>query len=279
MGVVIFDHLRRKSPALREEVISEGGEVKGSRSGLGVILERYGISRKYLKEATTRQVHQDGQRLFELFKWGEDLARLSANERDNLLLELINELVKIAHEQMSRKSLELHLDRRHAPSYWVHLILEGAKGRSGGVVEQHLIGAKLERRYQDISVPNYPAHAGDVQTARQGDFTILNTVYHITAAPSLGVIQKCAENVRVGHYPILLVPRAQEAKAIALAEVEGVEAQISIVSIEDFVALNIIEMGTGEKVDFFHILQSIVEIYNRRLLEVETDLSLQIEIR
>jgi hypothetical protein len=34
-----------------------------------------------------------------------------------------------------------------------------------------------------------------------------------------------------------------------------------------------------EGVDFFHVLQDIVTIYNRRLQEVETDLSLQIDVR
>ncbi len=39
------------------------------------------------------------------------------------------------------------------------------------------------------------------------------------------------------------------------------------------------ELATEENKDFFAILQEIVQIYNRRLAEVETDLSLQIEVR
>lgn len=50
-------------------------------------------------------------------------------------------------------------------------------------------------------------------------------------------------------------------------------------SIENFVGLNIIELATKEEKDFFTILSEIVKIYNRRLKEVETDLSLQIEVR
>jgi len=53
---------------------------------------------------------------------------------------------------------------------------------------------------------------------------------------------------------------------------------LTIISIEDFVALNIIELATEENKDFFGILQDIVHIYNRRLAAVETDLSLQIEV-
>ena len=46
-----------------------------------------------------------------------------------------------------------------------------------------------------------------------------------------------------------------------------------------FIALNITELATDENEDFSTVLKEIVEIYNRRLSEVETVLSLQIEVR
>ena len=100
----------------------------------------------------------------------------------------------------------------------------------------------------------------------------------MTAAPSRHVIQKCAENIRIGLYPVLLVPNEQENKARILAQDEGIEQALTIISIEAFVALNIIELATDENKDFFGVLQEIVEIYNKRLTAVETDLSLQIEV-
>jgi len=279
VGIVVLDHLRQGCPVLREEVISEGGEVRGSRAGLGDTLEKYGISRKYLKEVTTRQAPQDGQRLFENFEWGEILIDLPPDGKDELLRELTEKLAEKARAWLRRQSLKLALDRKHSPSAWIRVILEGAKGRSGGVVEQHLVGAKLEKRFTDIPIPNYPAHAADAQTERPGDFAVQNMVYHVTGMPGRSVIQKCAANLKQGQHPILLIPQDQEYKASALADDEGVGAQISIISIEDFLALNIIELSTGEGVDFFHVLQDIVAIYNRRLEEVETDLSLQIDVR
>ena len=92
-------------------------------------------------------------------------------------------------------------------------------------------------------------------------------------------MQKCAQNIRVGLHPILLIPREQENKARVLAQDEGIEGELTITSIENFVALNIIELATEESKDFFSVLKEIVEIYNKRLSEVETDLSLQIEVR
>ncbi|MCB0226532.1 MAG: hypothetical protein KDI02_22760, partial [Anaerolineae bacterium] len=76
VGIVVLDQLYQNCPVSRDEVISPGGEVKGARSGLSNILERYGIPSRYLKEVTTRQGHQDGQRLFEAFDWGNKLVDL-----------------------------------------------------------------------------------------------------------------------------------------------------------------------------------------------------------
>jgi len=279
MGVVVFDHMRKNSPVSRDDVISQGGEVSGARSGLGKILKSHGIPSGYLKEITTRQGHQDGQRLFEMFEWGNKFANLTAKERDELLLALIDVLRNLANDWLKRQNLKLEIDRREAPATWINIIVENAKGRSGGIVEQQLVGAKLAKRYQGFDVPNYPAHAADRQTERMGDFAISNLVYHVTAAPSRNVLQKCADNLKVGLHPILLIPSEQENKARVLAQDEGIYKQMTILAIEDYIAMNIIELATIEKKDLFSILKEIVEIYNARLSAVETDLSLQIEVR
>lgn len=279
MGIVVIDHLKRNCPVSRNDVISQGGEVNGARSGLGKILESYEIPSSYLKEITTRQGHQDGQRLFEMFEWGNKFTKLTTQERDVLLLELIDTLRNLANDWLKRQNLKLDIDRRQAPATWINVIVENAKGRSGGIVEQQLVGAKLARRFQGVDIPNHPAHAGDKQTERMGDFTISNLVYHVTAAPSRNVLQKCADNLKVGLHPILLIPREQENKVRVLAQDEGIDQQLTIISIESFIALNIIEMATDENKDFFSVLKEIVEIYNARLSAVETDLSLQIEVR
>ena len=278
VGIVVLDHLRHNCPVSRDDVISQGGEVTGTRSRLGSILESYGIPSTYLKEVTTRQGHQDGQKLFEHLEWGNRLATLTSDDREKLLFEMIGTLLGYASDWLERQNLKLDIDRRQAPTTWISLIVENAKERSSGVVEQHLVGAKLEKRFKGIAVPNHPAHAGDRQTEREGDFTISKLVYHVTATPSRGVLQKCAGNIRVGRHPILLIPHEQENKARVLAQDEGIDRELTIISIEDFVALNIIELATEESKDFFSVLKEIVEIYNRRLAEVETDLSLQIEV-
>jgi len=279
IGIVVLDHLKHACPAIRDQIISQGGEVSGARSGLGTILDSYDIPRAYLKEVTTSQGHQDGQRLLEQFEWGMTLAEMAKDDRDNLLLELILDLKTLANDWLKRQNLKLDIDRRQAPTTWINIIIENAKGRSGGVVEQHLVGAKLARRFGAREIPNHPAHAGDKQTERAGDFAISRMVYHVTSAPSREVIQKCKKNHRAGLFPILLVPREQKNKAGFLAQEEGFDRDLAIISIEDFVTINIIELATEENKDFFSVLKEIVEIYDRRLSEVETDLSLRIEVR
>jgi len=278
IGIVVFDHLRRSCPVSRDEIISQGGEVSGARSGLKRILGDYEIPSSYLKEVTTRQGHQDGQRLLEQLQWGKKLGEIPPEERDHFLLECIEDLKKFADEWLKRQSLKLDVDRRQAPTTWVNLLIENAKGRSGGVLEQHLVGAKLARRFRHFSLPNHPAHAGDRQTERAGDFEISQMVYHVTSAPSRDLLHKCADNIKVGLHPVLLIPQEQESKARILAQDEGIDKELAIISIEDFVALNIIELAAEQSKDFYTVLKEIIEIYNRRLSEVETDLSLQIEV-
>lgn len=279
IGIVVLDHLRRACPVSRDDVISQGGEVSGARSGLGKTLELYNIPSSYLKEVTTRQGHQDGQRLFEQFEWGGIFHDLAEVDRETILQERIQELRQIATEWLQRQNLKLDIDRRQSPAAWIGEIVSNAKGRSGGVVEQQLVGAKLAKRYTGIEIPNHPAHAGDRQTDRTGDFALQRTVYHVTSAPSRSVLQKCAQNIRVGLHPILLVPEEQRNRAQILAQDEGIHKDMMIVAIEDFVAVNIVEMASQEDTDFFSVLQDIIELYNRRLAQVETDLSLQIEVR
>jgi hypothetical protein len=186
-------------------------------------------------------------------------------------------------ESMNLQSLDsnlsIQINEAHSPITWINTILKRVKDKSDDRIEQYLVGAKLQKYYQDFPIPNHPAHSVDVQTERLGDFTIHNAVYHITAAPSQSVIQKCSANLRAGKHPILLVPQEKKATALAFAEQEHLESQISIISIEDFVTVNIIEISSGEKRDFFQILQEIIDIYNKRLSEVETDMSLRIEVK
>jgi hypothetical protein len=279
VGIVILDHLRREGILVREDVISKGGEIKGARSGLGDVLERYGIPSSFLKEVTTRQASPDGQRLLEQLEWGNLFVSLRRRQAEQVLDTMIERLRAEVFAVLMRENLKVDINRREAPAAWIRMILQSASGRSTGVVEQHLVGAKLQRRYPRLSVANHPSHAADVQTSRKGDFLISNLVYHVTANPSRGVIEKCAANIKAGLSPLLIIPHEQSSKARVLAEEAGIDKELTIIALEDFLALNIIELATEEEKDLYSVLSEIIEIYNRRLADVETDLSLQIQLR
>jgi hypothetical protein len=178
----------------------------------------------------------------------------------------------------ARKHIKIACDRQWAPSAWIEAILEEAKGKSGGKVEQHLVGAKLQARHPKIDVPNYPGHAGDVQTGRACDFAIGSTCYHVTASPTLTEVKKCAGNIRKGLHPVLLVPRAMAAKSFHLAEVVGIEKQLSVRAIEDFIGENIVEIANELGQEYLAVLKQVIDTYNKRFALVETDMSLRIEL-
>lgn len=278
VGLVVLQSLREKCPLGRDDIISSGGEIKRSRSGLKHVLEKYGIPRDFLKEVTTRQGHQDGQRLLEMMDYGEALARISSDERDAVLGGLTEAVVGLMRSWFERQNLRIACRDGDSPCAWIRQILAEAKGRSGGAVEQHLVGAKLESRHPGVDVPALPSHAGDLQTGRAGDFAIGTTTYHVTASPSRDVISKCRANVDAGGHAVLLVPGNQVDRAKLYAEDEGLGDQLSVFAIEDFLGANVIEMAAGGRAEFVKVLRGIIKAYNRRIEEAETDKSLKIEL-
>jgi hypothetical protein len=278
VGIVVLDHLRGQSPISPDDLFSRGGELKGSRSGLRDTLERYGIPRTFLKEATTRQAHQDARVLVEKLEYGKMLALLDRDSREHQLQKGLTLLAGTAQAWLSRQPIKVNCDRGQSPASWISSILDKAKGRSGGVVEQHLVGAKLQQRHPEISIPNNPGHAGDVQTGRSGDFCLKNISYHVTATDGKEATERCKQNIESGVHPVLLVPRRYLESARVRADVAGIQPRVSILAIEDFITQNIIEMSTSQQQDFFSTLKDIIDVYNRRLEQVETDMSLKIEL-
>jgi hypothetical protein len=281
VGIIALDHLRHTCPITREQMFSQtGGEVRGARGrALQSTLGRYGIPGNYLKQASTRQASHDVERLLHLLDYGQALAGLTPAARHKALVQAIEVPCETAAEWFRRQNLKINCNRAHSPATWVGSILREAEGKSGGRVEQHLVGAKLQRRHPDRSIPNFPGHAGDAQTGRKGDFDVDGISYHVTTTPGPDVIRKCKANAESNRHPVLVVPRDRVEKARTLAEVEGIDKQLTILALEDFIADNVIEISVERQTDFLSTLKDIIEEYNRRVQEVENEAALRIELQ
>ncbi|GIV08593.1 MAG: hypothetical protein KatS3mg019_0684 [Fimbriimonadales bacterium] len=285
VGIVALHHLRHAKtlPIEREEVVSPGGEIKLSRgSSLAQILKCYGIDATYLKEVTTRQAHQDGQRLLTSLEWGGLFASLPTDCREHVLKALIGHLTEIARQQLQAEAIRIRIDQRQSPLTWVRQILEMAQGRSPGIVEQHLVGAKLEARFPEQKIPTLPVHAADSQTRRSGDYELqasaCTIVIHVTAQPSRALLEKCAENLRQGQLPLILTLREKEQNALVFAEEQGIGDKVLVISIDHFIATNLIEMALTSGSSLIEVFQQLVKIYNHRIETAETDWSCKVRI-
>lgn len=280
-AVVVVDALRQKAPITHEDVFTPGGQLSGGRgSSLRDTLTRYGEDRVLLADGVTTRSTSKFERLAEVLSWGKDLSGWSEEDRVEGSRRLAEPVLAEIDHYFQRQHLTVAPDRSESPTAWIELILEQSRSKSQGRVEQHLIGAKLERRFPEADISTHAAFAADVQTERLGDFDLGKIVYHVTAAPAQPVISKCQDNLRQGLQPVLVVPRdsLDRAKGLAAYE-EGLDRRITFVAIEDFLASNILELSGESGQDFIEILKSIIEIYNRRIEETETDVSLRIEIR
>lgn len=235
---------------------------RGSRTGVDPV----GGDANFLLEILRAQIKEVDREILRGRRSGREL-------RDKMA-----RTIKDMEDRLGGVPLRLQCDQLQSPATWIDSILAAAELRSLGAVERHLVGATLQQRHPEIVVPNNPGHAGDTQTGRSGDFPLKDISYHVTATDGKEATERCKRNIETGVHPILLVPRQYLESARARADVVGILPRVSILAIEDFITQNIIEMSTGQRQDFFSTLKAIIDEYNRRLEQVETDMSLKIEL-
>lgn len=279
-AVVVLDAIRYKAPIVKDDIFTDGGQLVGGRgTALRDTLAHYGENRVLLADGVTTRSTRKFEDLAEALDWGNAFAEWSDAQREEAIKQLVGLVLAQINAYFLRKQIALKIDRRESPFSWIEHLFREAKERSQGRVEQHLVGAKLQRRMSDQAISAHAANAADVQTQRTGDFVIGDIVFHVTAAPALPVIEKCLDNLRQNLHPILVIPRdtIERAKGLASAKPD-VERRISFVAIEDFLATNIIEIAGAEGKPFVEIFESILALYNERIIQSETDKSLRIDL-
>jgi len=198
--------------------------------------------------------------------------------RPEALISLRDFLYRRWRVHFAYPRIPLIYDPAHTTWSVVHdLLCEAVDLGKAGPVAQYLVGAKLELRFHDVKVSNDNYSAADVQTGRPGDFLVGDTAFHVTVAPNLAVFEKCKRNLEAGVRVYLLVPDDRVVGSRQNAE-ETAPARIAVESIESFIANNIEELSTFGKGSLVSGFRRLLETYNRRVAEVETDKSMLIEI-
>jgi hypothetical protein len=179
---------------------------------------------------------------------------------------------------MNRESLSIVYSPELTAWSIVRNLLELADvNRKRGPVAEYLVGAKLALRFPKLSIRNSSYSAADEQVGEQGDFYVGNTAFHVTVAYAPALLAKCLANLEAGFRVYLLVPEDVADKV--RYEVENrVQGRITVGSIEGFVSQNIEELSCFDGNKLKHGLRRLLEMYNERVGEVETDASLRISI-
>ncbi len=280
-ALVVLNRLQENFNLTFNSHIADGGmQIKGaSGAAVASILKSFGEVRAFAKEGgrTNRGGPSEVKSLLKAIE-SLNLELVSDIDRNNILLDMQKFLVERVVDYHNRQKIKLIYNPALSTWYAVHnLLLSAIHEGKAGYVAQHLIGAKLQLRFPNIEVSNESASTADMQTNRPGDFLIGHTAFHITVAPMQAVFEKCKHNISQGLKPFLLVPDSKLIGTRQNAE-QACQQQIAVESIESFVSQNIEEISAFDKQSLILHIKELIDIYNKRVDEVETDKSLMIEL-
>ena len=250
VGLAVAELLKNDFPLTDGIVKSEkGSQVRGlSGTMVSRVLKEFGEEQEFTSEGgrTSRGSLPTAQELASILN-GLYPDGLAEGERASVAETLQGYFVRrIQQDYFAKQRLKVEIDPNKPVSAIVADILHAARNRSDqptGAVAQHLVGAKLELRFQDLDVGRDKANATDQQTNRQGDFQLGSTAFHVTMSPMQKLVARAQENIWEGFRPVMLVPYDKTQFATGLFDSEGLGNQVGVQSIGSFVGTNVEEMG------------------------------------
>lgn len=287
VALVVTQHARQKGlPLDADALLTEGG---GQVLGLGktqvqTVLARHGIERVLAAEGgrTSRGSIGNMRAYVDLLNTQAKLADLEAIEHF---------WIGKVRAFFAAKPFKIRLDASRSLRMMVRDVLVQAEERQkaapgmqyAGAVLQHLVGAKLDCALSMNQSANQLLHhsfsTSDAQSGRSGDFLLGDVAIHVTTSPSAGVIERCKENLDQGLRPVIVTTIRGLTAAEVFAESAGVLERVDLFEIEQFIALNLYELGgflaEGRRI----AVRDVVTRYNEIVDEVETDPSLKIELQ
>lgn len=284
VALVVTQHARKGLPLNPDEMLTEaGGQVLGlGRGAVQAVLNRHDITRILAAEGG-RTSRGSISNMREYVAFLNSLAADGAVDLDAVEAFWIERV----HEFFSAKPFKIRLDASRSLRTLVRDMIAQAEERQrntpgmqyAGAALQHLVGAKLDCALGVGSFEHNSFSTSDAQTGRNGDFFIGDVAIHVTTAPGEAVIGRCRDNINDGHRPIIVTTARGLTVAEGLAENAGLGERIDIFEVEQFVALNLYELGKFAAEGRRVAVGEVVARYNEIVEEVETDPSLKIEFR
>jgi hypothetical protein len=285
VALVVTQHARKIGlPLDAEELLTEGGgQVLGLGKGaVQAILKRHRITRVLASEGgRTSRGSLNNMREYVAF-----LNELKAKGKVDL--DAVEAFwIERVHEFFAGKPFKIKLDASRSLRVVVRDVIAQAVERQktapgmyyAGAVLQHLVGAKLDCALGEGAVAHNCFSTADAPNARVGDFFIGDVAIHVTTSPGEAVIEKCRDNLNDGYRPMLVTLQRGLLVAEELAGQVGLGERIDIFEIEQFVALNLYELGRFGADGRKTAVTDMVGRYNQIVEKFETDPSLKIELR
>lgn len=285
VALVVTQHAKVMGfPLDPDRLLTEGGgQVLGLGKGaVQAVLKRHSITRVLASEGgRTSRGSLGNMREYVLF-----LNSLATRGRVNL--DAVEAFwIERVHEFFAGRPFKIKLDSSRSLRTVVRDVIEQAVERQkttpgmyyAGAVLQHLVGAKLDCALGKGHLSHNSFSTADAPGARAGDFSLGDVAIHVTTSPGEAVIERCRENLNNGYKPILVTLQRGLTVAEGLANNVGLGDRIDIFEIEQFVALNLYELGRFGEEGRRTAVTDLVERYNEIIEEFETDPSLKIELR
>jgi Domain of unknown function (DUF4928) len=260
-----------------------GGQVLGLGKGaVQSILNRHGITRVLASEGGRTSRGSIGN-MREYVALLNQLHAKGAAELD----AIEGFWIERVHAFFAAKPFKIRLDASRSLRTVVRDVLGQAEDRQkttpgvyyAGAVMQHMVGAKLDCALGQGNFEHNSYSTSDQQSGRRGDFFVGDVAIHVTTSPGEAVIERCRDNINDGIRPVLVTGQRGLTVAEGLADNAGLGDRIDIFEIEQFIALNLYELGKfaadGRRV----AVSDLVNRYNEIIDDVETDPSLKIEFR
>lgn len=274
---------KQKPPYIPQGFLTpKGGQVAGlGRQAVQTILADHGITR-ILAEEGGRTSRGSIQRMRSYIALLNDLSKMGPIDFNALELWWINRIKQF----FSSLPLKLKIDSSKSLRSIVADLMEIAFNRQhempgtmiAGAVMEHLVGAKLEISLKNVEISHKGFSVADSPGDRKGDFTIEDTVIHVTTAPSEALIRKCIDNLNENLRPVIITTQSAAGGGIAHAKNAGVEDRFDILEVDQFIATNIYEWSGFKQTERRVNFKELVVVFNRIVEETETDPSLLISI-